>query len=196
MSGPTSRTVARCDVRHAGVWHLQQERPAFLDRAAGQGLVQPEPLRDQVGGSSADRDLDHELGAVRGEQPDADQVGVGDLDRPPSDHLQRVLARGGEQLRADLDRRRQPPLLQAGFVVQAGVADRGAGREGERVDQLLVLGAELALGCCRSGRGCRTPRRERGSGRRGRSPSADARREIRMIGRRRLCAAAGWVAGR
>ena len=90
--------------------------------------------------------FDHEASAVSGQQAEADEVGIGDLDRSPRDHPQWVLTGGSEQVGADFCRGLEPSLLYARFLVEPGVADRGSCRQGEREHELFVFRAEPTVG--------------------------------------------------
>ena len=76
---------------------------------------------------------------------DPGHVGAGNLAGPVRDRLQGVGSRvAGRQEGGDLRRRREPALPPRPLVVQAGVLDRDARRGGERDDDLLVAGREVA----------------------------------------------------
>ena len=82
----------------------------------------------------------HEPFLVTGRHRERHQVGAGQRQGLLGDERQHLRGLGpGQQFASDIGGRPKPPLLPAGFLVQAGVVDRHTGRRGERDHQRLVL---------------------------------------------------------
>ena len=114
---------------------------------AGEGALGRNAQPEQVLGVGAvghrhDQPL---LGRVRVRQQQEHDVGGGELAGAGGDEPQGLVRVGaGQQRGADLVGRLQPALPAAGLLEQPRVLDRDAGGRGERLDDRLVVGGEVA----------------------------------------------------
>ena len=146
MTGPTGTTSDRWTrvVRVVGDV-ADEDGPAGVEGQPDERVLDRRGERGQFVGALAGGDLDDQPLPVGGRQHEGDDVGVGDQPGLARDQPQRFFAFGRQQLLGYLGRCLQPVLAAPRLLIQPGVGDRDPGGRGQRGDQLLVLGAELAV---------------------------------------------------
>jgi nucleotide-binding universal stress UspA family protein len=134
--GPEARSTPGPGVAHrrTGAQHPSAQRALHRDDHPDHGP-----------GTGAHGDLDEQIGPVVGRPGQRDEIGFRHLSRLLDDQSERVTGLVGQEPAGDRRRGPQPVLAAPGDVVEPGVRDRDPRRRGERLDELLVLGAELAV---------------------------------------------------
>ena len=147
------RPDVEVDGHHRRVLHVGpvgSQRPAAGEHVPGQRPFARNPQAGHALGTKSHGHFDPQVAGrlvVLGRKEDGHEVRIGGRAAELADELQRRAGAdvGGQQPPRDGDRGLEPSSLRTGRCVEPGIVDRHGGGGRERLDELLVLGAELVV---------------------------------------------------